>query len=321
MERSTVLARRTLLGRTAFMVSAMGLAAVTGRAADADRSGAYEGPVIDFRVRPPWKSFRKAFHAGVDPSVPDQALLEDFLQAMQESGIRRAVLMGRTLPASGFMGQSIPNDDIVELCRRHPGTFEGFGSLDVRDPRRALDELHRCHDQGLKGIAFDNPMSELPLHDDDPSLFAIYEECARLGMIISLTSSILVGPSIDYSHPRHIQAVATRFPETPVVVPHASWPWIRQLIAVALQGKAMKVSRVYLMPDFYFSQDHAPGRGDIVDAARFGLADRILYASSVPALDMPSAARHTRQTADLDAVIKQQIMYANALSLLGEDSA
>lgn len=276
----------------------------------------YEGPVIDFRVRPPYKSFRRALYRGLDAATTDEELMEAFCQAMDEQQIETAVLMGRGLPESGFMGASIPNREIFELRQLYPGRFEAFGSVNVRNPGQALKEIQWCHDHDFRGIAFDNPLSDPPLYDDDVSLFPIYEQCARLGLMISLTSSILVGPSISYSSPQHIQAVATAFPKTPVLVPHASWPWIRQLIAVALQGKMMGLSRVYLIPDFYFSQDHAPGRDDILDAARFGLDDRILFASSVPALDMRAAVAHTRNAYELSPQIRGNILYHNAAALL-----
>ena len=213
------------------------------------------------------------------------------------------------------MRARIPNADVVSLVARYPGRFVGFGSVDVRDPRAALDEIDRCAGQGLRGIAFDNPLSSPALYDDDASLLPLYERCARQRLIISLTASVMVGPDLSYSMPQHIQRVGLAFPDTPVVVPHAAWPWTMQMIAIALQGKMFGRSKVYMIPDFYLSQANAPGRSDYIDAANFGLADRILFASSYPALPLEPSVRAVEAIAFTDPLAARRILHDNAAGL------
>lgn len=274
------------------------------------------GRIIDFRIRPPFRGFRAALHAGRSPASSDDELMAQLLAEMAEAGIGHAVAMGRVAPAAGAMAARIPNADVIELVRRYPKLFSGFGSVDVRDQARALDDIDRCLDSGLRGIAFDNPLSVPPLYDDDARLFPLYERCARHGLIISLTSSVMVGPDMTYSMPLHIQRVGLAFPQTPIVVPHAAWPWTLQMIAAVSQGQMFKLSNIYMMPDFYFSQAHAPGRHDYIDAADYGLDNRILFASSYPALPLVSSVAAVRSIAFARSGALRRIMHDNAAALL-----
>ena len=101
---------------------------------------------------------------------------------------------------------------------------------------------------------------------------------AEHGLILALTSSIYyVGPDMSYCMPVHIQRVAMQFPQVPIVVPHAFWPWVTEGCGVAFQN-----SNVYLVPDFYGYIPNSPGAEEYVKAANYYLGYRLLFASSYP---------------------------------------
>lgn len=278
--------------------------------------GAATDEVIDFRVRPPFRSMRRIFHAKLDVRIPDKALMEQFLADMAAAGIHRAVAMGRSA-AEGFLKADIPNEDIAALVTSYPDRFIGFGSVDVRDPARAKAEIEHCKALGFKGVAFDNPASSPPLYDDDASLMPIYEHCHKHGLIVSLTSSGMVGPDLSYSMPIHIQKVGHAFPQLPIVVPHGAWPWTTEAVSLMMEGAFFKRSQIYLMPDFYLSQPHAPGRQDYIDAANFGLDGRLLFASSFPALPLKKSVEELRAIPFADPRSATRILGGNAAKLLG----
>ena len=288
----------------------------------------YTGRIVDFRVRPPFRSFRTAFHPGREPEKSDDELMEGFIGEMDEAGIALAVAMGRTvrLPharAAGVVGGNVSNDDVEALVAGYPGRFVGFGSVDVLDGEVALREVDRCAERGFAGVAFFNPAQTPPLHDDDESLLPIYERCAARGLIVSITSSMMVGPDMSYSMPIHIQRVALAFPDLPIVVPHGAWPWTKEITGVVLQGLLFGSSRVYLAPDFYLSQEGLPGRGDFVemadDAGGFGLDGRLLFASSYPALPLAESIATLEATRFQNPDARRRIFRDNAAGLLGLD--
>ena len=71
---------------------------------------------------------------------------------MEESGISRAVVMGRKADEYG----EVDNEDILELARAYPQTFIPFAGLNPYDadlPDR-VDALAR---QGFRGVCLDGP--------------------------------------------------------------------------------------------------------------------------------------------------------------------
>ena len=184
--------------------------------------------IIDFRVRPPFKSFAKLRIYNPRPQNPDpvtasplftnieppyrsyeETSIDAFMEELDEAGIDVAVAMGRK--AGGPHG-SVPYEELVELRDLFPGRFVCFGGLNGVDVNGALEDIDRCVDLGFKGAALDNGWSEPPLYDDDERLYPIYEKCTERGLIVSLTSSIYVGPDVGYSMPVHIHRVAQKFP-------------------------------------------------------------------------------------------------------------
>jgi predicted TIM-barrel fold metal-dependent hydrolase len=241
-----------------------------------------------------------------------------FLESLSKAGIGKAVAMGRFAPGGPPTQRSrIPNEDVAALVAAYPDHFFGFGSVDVRDPAGARQEIDRIVDLGLRGVAFENPRSDPALYDDDPSLLALYERCCERGLVAAITASAMTGDDISYSNPVHIQRVGLAFPELPIVVPHGFWPWVTQATAVLFQSLSFKLSQVYLMPDFYLHQDNVPGSQGYLDAARWGLADRILFGSSYPAMEPAAAIEHFRAISfDDHPEIPEKILSTNAQRLL-----
>lgn len=283
--------------------------------------------IIDFRVRPPFKGFRGSFlyrprnpnpdpvtmpglQIGLEPYRSfEQQSMEAFLKEMDEAGIDMAVAIGRQAP-SPYGG--VPNEDVAELVNTYPGRFLGIGAVDGSRGKEAVAEIDRIVDLGLRGVAMDNGYCNPPLYNDDERLFPIYARCEELGLILSLTSSIFLGPDLTYSDPVTIQRVALRFPKLKIVVPHGSWPWTTKMCAVALQ-----CPNIYLVPDFYMHIPNMPGADEFLKAANFYLSYRLLYASSYPVRPLGQSISQFRDLAFSDDAIRQRCLGENAARLLG----
>lgn len=283
--------------------------------------------IIDFRVRPPFGSFRRAFPPGPDSALADDDALDAFVTTLRREDVRKAVIMARHVaPIPGIGSVNMSNDDAAIMMARYPDFFVAFGAVDIDNREQAIDDIDHLADLGFRGIAFDNPLAAQPRFNDDEYLFPLYTKAAERKMIIALTSSGLVGSSVNYCHPSHVQAVARAFPNTPVVIPHACWPWTSQAVAAALQSLLQNSSRLYLIPDVYLHTG-APGRKDYEDALRWAeishwtgngghLASRFLYASSFP-LQHPGDAVRAFRALKLDPATERLVFYDNAAQLLG----
>ena len=116
--------------------------------------------IIDFRIRPPFKSFMglkivknwqnvvpatprdvrpTGFERRPVPSV-DQADIDLMVREMDEAGVTHGVIMGRQT-GSPVYGDT-DNADVYELTQKYPGRFFGFAGISPHSPT-ALEEIER----------------------------------------------------------------------------------------------------------------------------------------------------------------------------------
>ncbi len=278
-------------------------------------------PLIDFRIRPPYKSFVPNFFTFSHPldeglglpaivrlcfrdPVPsrDSKSFDLFQEEMDEAGVVFAVVTGRA---------GVDNADVAELVSQHPGRFAGFGGVDSSDVGAALAEIEGFRDRGFVGVALDNAMATPPRHNDEPELDSIYELCCRENLLVSLNGSFLLSPDLTYIDPVRIQRVALKYPGLSIIVAHGCWPWVTQICAVALM-----CPNVYVMPDLY---PNMPEQEGFFAAVRAGLEGQLLYGSSYPAMSLPASADVIRNVDFAPAEGALRSMFEAAAKLIGQD--
>ncbi len=282
--------------------------------------------VVDFRVRPPMPSFANhiifASHTEerlkLDPlTLPvlhryreesrsaRERSVDLLLAEMDAAGVTHAVIMGRD--AGATFGVS-SNEEIAEFCAKSNGRFVGMAGVNGTDPVAATRAVREARKLGLVGAAFDNGW--VGLHQDDPTLWPVYEAAAADNLPIALTASQLMGPDLSYSHPDRIKPIAKRFPNTPIIVTHGAWPWTTHVCALAYE-----CPNVYLLPDCYLNT-RAPGTDEYVDSANRFMADRLLYASAYPVRPIGQSLK-TFRSLPLSSEAMEAALWRNAQRLLG----
>ncbi len=134
----------------------------------------------------------------------------------------------------------LSNELVAGVVKRFPGRFVGFGSVDPHRPD-AAERVRRLPDLGLLGLklhptvqAFD-PSSDEAMH--------IFEAAAHAGLaVITHTGTSGLGAGcpgglglrIDLARPILLDRAAAAFPEMPIVLAHAGWPWHLEALAMAL---------------------------------------------------------------------------------------
>lgn len=281
--------------------------------------------VIDFRVRPPLKSFlRCGFYTDVgnpfDWHSPEPASVKEksfpkLREEMKQAGIVGAVVWGRT---THDPNKSTTNDDVAAIVKEHKDVFvAGFGGICPQPGklRETLDEIERCvKTLGMKGITLEPSLGMRPLRNaDDPILYPIYECLEELGVILALTISRGSPPeqTLRHSNPEAVDRVAGDFPKLKIVISHSFWPWVEQSC-----GLAFRRHNVYLHPDLYGMA--MPGYLEWVEAANSHLQDRMLFGTAYPYLGVKEMVDSYMKLPYRDAV-REKIMYKNAARLLGLD--
>lgn len=249
--------------------------------------------IVDCRVRPPFGGYlntnmyndreRTIGMVQAQGFTPSESLIsaswDFFLQELNQSRVDICVVPGRyTTPGYG----QIPNEDFAELVRRQSSQFVCFAAVDTASPQ-AADQLEEAvRDLGLAGLTLDPGFYDPPRYVDDPLFEPLYRRCAQLGVPVMITYSGHAGPDIGYADPVRMDRVAAAFPDLSIVVVHAGWPWVPQILGVAFRRP-----NIYLSPDMYLV--NMPGASDYVEAANGFLRDRVFFGSSYPFLPLDDA--------------------------------
>jgi predicted TIM-barrel fold metal-dependent hydrolase len=278
-------------------------------------------PIVDMRSRP---SFLHDFY-GATPGTPAHGVAQwlnrrvgshdplhfersrnpqAFVDEVRESGISVAVVVGRDTPAVRHS-----NDEIHALIQGRP-ELAGIGSVDVHrlGVEAALQEVERAVTTlGLKAINLEPGFCQPPRNADDALLFPVYEACQRLGVPVCLMSGPTT-PSLDHAHPSAVGHVARAFPGLKIVCFHGYYPYVNEMVGVAL-----RYDNVFVVADMYI---FLPGGKLYVEAANGFMADQLLFGSSYPFRAMRQSVDDYLALGFKDSVL-DKVMSANAVRVLG----
>jgi len=179
-----------------------------------------------------------------DRPDPEGVTWDDYFEAMK--AVDRAIVFNIAGPPPGdphphggppapdFAAHSAAavNNQTAAFVRARPEKLIGFMSVHPRDPH-LLEEIERCrHELGLRGIKLGpNYQNFDPLGED---AFRLYRRAQELGLPILFHQGTSPArfADLDYAHPRHMDRVATAFPELRIVLAHMGHPWQIDCIAV-----------------------------------------------------------------------------------------
>jgi predicted TIM-barrel fold metal-dependent hydrolase len=209
----------------------------------------------------------------------------------------------------------LSNDLVAELVRRFPGRFVGFAGIDPWKGAGALRELRRAREElGLAGYKFHPSLQGF--RPDDSRWSGLFERIAAYQapcLFHTGTSGIGAGMpggqgvELAYARPIHLDAVAARYPEMPVIMAHFGWPWHLEAVAIALHK-----ANVYLELSGWAPR-HVPE--EVVREAEGRLAERVLWGSDTPFFDAAATLKGWEQR--LSPAAFRRVVRDNAARLLG----
>jgi uncharacterized protein len=277
--------------------------------------------IIDFRLRPPLKSFRSmvmysniersagmAAGLGMElaPSTRENSI-DLLLKEMDEAGVVKGVVPGRISPVLG----SVEVSEIVEIVKEYPDRFYGLAGINPLLGRKpAIGLIDEAMAGGLKGIVLEPGLLSLPMYLDDRRLYPIYAYCEDRGIPILFMAGGNAGPDCSYSQPMHIDRVAADFPTLKLISGHGNWPWVSEILHVCYRRP-----NIYISPDMYL-YNNMPGATDYINAANGFLADRFLFASAYPLLPVTEVVAKFLKF-NLKEDVLDRVLYKNAAKVLG----
>lgn len=281
-------------------------------------------PIVDMRIRPPF--LHKFF--GSTPNTPEYEVVRwlngrvgsndpdhftrvrnsaDLLKEMDGAGVTVGVVVARSVP-----NVRVTNDQVAELANADRNRLVGVGLVDpqqlgldaaLAEVRRAVTVL------GCRAINVDPGFLEKPIKADDPLLYPIYQVCQELDVPAFIMSGP-TSPSLSDTEPRSIARVAKAFPKLSIVACHGCWPFVQEMIAVALMHP-----NVYVSPDMY---TFMPGGQLYIEAANGFMHDQLLFGTAYPFKPMKQGVDDFLRLGLRQDVV-DKVMYQNAAKLLKID--
>ena len=121
--------------------------------------------------------------------------------------------------------------------------------------------------------------------------------------------SLLAGPNVGYANPQHIDSLAMQFSELRIIVAHASYPLVREILGVAFWRP-----NVFLLPDLYLPK--CPWGDEYVQGANEFLEDQVIFGSAYPITSFKEMVEGYKKMSFRSEVL-QKVLYTNAAKLLG----
>lgn len=276
--------------------------------------------IIDFRLRPPYKSYLNAImyrelarsqkmseRVGMYQAESVQKLdLNLTLKEMREAGIDKGVVSGRK--ANPRVGM-VDNADVQELVELYPDYFIGLAGIDPFDKEHAITETEQYVVNGkLKAVVVEPGVLTEPSFADDERFYYLYEYCEQHEIPVMMMIGGNGGKNINYSMPWQVEHVALDFPKLPIIVAHGGFPWITEMIQVAYH-----CTNVNLLPDLFML--NMPGAQDYVSAANYILKDQMLFGSAYPFAPVKDAVECIKKMG-MREESQRKFFYDNAARLL-----
>ena len=238
------------------------------------------------------------------------ATAETLIDAMDQAGVSRAVVMGMgwTDPA---LAREV-NDYIIESVQRYPDRLTGFCSVSPLWGDETLMELDRCAGKGLAGIGELHPDTQGFDITDGPGLAPLMDLARLLGLPVVVHGSEPVGHRYSgkgETTPEKLYRFIENFQENTIVCAH----WGGGLPFYALMPEVPE-----LMKNVYFDMAASPllYRPEIVPTT-VGLVgpSKILFATDFPLINHQRLLRQVKESG-LDSATQDAILGGNAARML-----
>ena len=209
---------------------------------------------------------------------------------------------------------------VAEYVSSQPHSLLGFLSLDPTQDEWER-EMRQGHEQlGLRGIKL------MPMYagfrPDDPRLDPLWRYATenRLPVLLHTGTTFIAQAPLHCTLPRHIDAVAIRFPEVRIIMAHLGHPYEGECVAVFRKHENVyaDISALHYRP---FQLYHA-----LMLVQEYGAWHKVLFGSDYPFTTVNDSIAGLRQLNQmlngtalprLDEQQMEQMIHRDSLTLLG----
>jgi predicted TIM-barrel fold metal-dependent hydrolase len=185
----------------------------------------------------------------------------------------KTVVFGGKAKLSGLW---VDDRYVADYVAQHPDTLIGFLSVDPTQPGWQEDLRHGHQDLKLRGIKL------LPMYagfrPDDPRLDPLwrYAQQHQLPVLLHTGTTFIAQAPLECTLPRHIDPVATRFPDVKIILAHLSHPYEGECVVTIRKHPNVyaDISAIHYRPfQFYHSA---------MLVQEYGVWDKVLFGTDFP---------------------------------------
>jgi len=185
----------------------------------------------------------------------------------------RTVVFGGKARLSGLW---IDDQYVADYVAAHPETLVGFLSVDPTQ-EGWQDELRDGHQRlGLQGIKLLSMYAGF--QPDDPLLDPLWEYAQKhsLPVLLHTGTTFIAQAPLEHTLPRHLDVVATRFPDVRMILAHLGHPYEGECVAVIRKHPNLyaDVSALHYRP---FQLYHS-----LMLVQEYGVWDKVLFGTDYP---------------------------------------
>ena len=235
---------------------------------------------------------------------------DEILENMDAAGVDRLMLS-----AFGYGDYHIiRNEEVAEICAKHPDRFTGVGTVDPRGkPMDVVREVERLSKGlGLRGVrlepyAYGDGMVGAP--PNAKMYWPVYAKCVELGLPVAIQVGH-TGPLLpsEAGRPIYLDEVALAFPELVIIGCHIGQPWHEEMMILAWKH-----------PNVYVETSARPPKHwppEFVEFASSYGQDKVLWATDYPLLTFDRTLKELRELG-LSETAYRKVVRDNAIRAFG----
>lgn len=253
-------------------------------------------------------AFAKYFKVDKRPTIQETC---DYYRSIQMAFVMF------TIDAEYELGRKrIPNTEVAEAALKNDDVMIAFASIDPHKGKLGTREARDLIvNYGIKGFKFHPTVQGF--YPKDKLAFPLYDTIAeyKLPMLFhsghsGFGSGVRGGGGLrlEYSNPMHLDDVAIRYPDSPIIIAHPSWPWQDEALSVAMHKPNVYIDLSGWSPKYFPPQ--------LIQYANTLLKDRMLFGTDFP-LITPERWLKDFEHVGFKEEVKPLILKENALRVLG----
>ena len=240
----------------------------------------------------------------------DVMTVDQMIAKMDASGVERAFLIAVKMGSKyhGLDDLAVTYDEVADAVRSHPDRFYALAGIDPYEGMEGVRALeYAVKDRGFIGAHLYPHW--FGLEPDHRKYYPFYTKCAELGVPIQMQVGQCQIYIRDYpvlrsvGRPILLDNIACDLPELKLIGIHTGWPWVEEMLSVAV-----KHPNVYVGSDAYAPRYWKP---EFVHFINSWGQDKVIFGSDSPVIDMGRALNEIEEL-NLKPGAKRKFLRDNA---------